>query len=96
MSQPRTTVSKDELWKILVDTAHTLTMYKNHKRYVEDVMLKEKPGISPQELAIQINVSLGEAIVILDELRGGKPPVQTSETPASQRPSDRTLFDFSR
>lgn len=95
MSESLSTMTKEDLWKILVDTAHALTMYHNHKRYVEDVMLKEKPDISPQELAIQINVPLGESIVILNELRGGKASAKTVEGASAQKPSDRTLFDFS-
>lgn len=88
-------MTKEDLWKLLVDTAHALTMYNNHKRYVEDVMLKEKPDISTQELAIQINVTLGESIVILDELRGGKTPPKATEASSAQKSSDRTLFEFS-
>ena len=65
-------LQKTELWNILLDTVHALPMFKNHKRYVEEVMLKEKPDISSKELAIQINIPLGEAIVILYELRGGR------------------------
>jgi hypothetical protein len=88
-------LSQENLWKILVETAHALTMYKNHKRYVEDVMLKEKPDISAQELAIQINVPLGESMVILEELRGGRTMPGNTGPPTPQKSSDRTLFDFS-
>jgi hypothetical protein len=70
-------------------------MYRNHKRYVEDVMLKEKPDISPQELAIQINVPLGESLVILEELRGGRTMPSIAGSPTPEKSSDRTLFDFS-
>ena len=67
-------------------------MYKHHKHYVEDVMLKEKPNISSRELAVQLNITLGEAVVLLDELRGeGTRTVETSDP--SKRPG-RTLLDF--
>ena len=90
-------LEKTELWNILVDTVHVLPMYKNHKRYVEGVMLKERPDISSKELAIQINVALGEAIVILDELRGGKREPDTANAPTSPpKGTDRSLLDFAK
>ncbi len=95
MSKAPVGLEKEQIWKILVDTAHTLPMYKSHKRYLEDVMIKEKPEISPQELAVQLNVPLGEALVLLEEVRGGK--VAKSASGAStniSNVSDRTLMDF--
>jgi len=92
MGQRGASLQKDELWKLLVDTVHSLPMYKHHKHYVEDVMLKEKPGISPQELAVQLNVTLGEAIVLLDELREEGPKAIGSGD--SSKPAGRTLLDF--
>jgi hypothetical protein len=95
MSQARVPLQKDELWKLLVDTAHALPMYKNHKHYVQDVMLKEKPEISAQELAVQINVPLGEAIVLLDELRSPSVPQGSADvTAAGGKNVNKTLFDF--
>ena len=92
MSHTGPALQKDELWKLLVDTVHSLPMYKHHKHFVEDVMLKEKPDISPQELAVQINVTLGEAIVLLDELRGeGTRAIKSGD---SSKPPGRTLLDF--
>ena len=89
-------LEKTELWNILVDTVHVLPMYKNHKRYVEGVMLKEKPEISSRELAIQINVTLGEAIVILDELRVGKHESDAANAPSPPKRTDRSLLDFAK
>jgi hypothetical protein len=90
MSLPR-----DELWKVLVDTVHALPMYKNHKRYVEDSMIKEKPDISAQELAVQLNIALGEALVMLDEIRGSTTELKIGIPGASSsKPSARTLLDF--
>ncbi len=96
MSQNPAGLPKEELWKILVETAHALPMYKNHKRYVEDVMLKEKPEISPQELAIQLNIPAGEALVMLEEIRGSKPAKSPAGviTSSSKKP-DHSLLDFS-
>jgi len=92
MSQAPAGLQKDELWKLLTETVHALPMYNHHKHFVEDVMLKEKPNISTQELAVQLNITLGEAIVLLDELRGEGPAASLSSD-SSKRPG-RTLLDF--
>jgi hypothetical protein len=92
MSQAPSGLQKDELWKLLTETVHALPMYKHHKHFVEDVMLKEKPNISPQELSVQLNITPGEAVVLLDELRGERSGAATSGD-SSQRPG-RTLLDY--
>ncbi len=69
MSKAPSTLSKEEMWNALVQTAHALLMYNSHKRYVEEVLLKEKPEISYQELAIRLSIPLGEALVLLSETR---------------------------
>jgi hypothetical protein len=73
-------------------------MYKNHKRFVENVMLKERPEISSKELAIQLNLTVGEAMVILYEVRGSSKREQTLASPASpsQRVNDHSLLDFAK
>jgi len=48
MSKAPTTLSKEEVWNALVQTAHALLMYNSHKRYVEETLLKENPEISPK------------------------------------------------
>ena len=60
--------TKEKLWHILVATVHTAVMYPNHKAYIRDVILREKPDVNPTELANRLNMSFGEALVILDEL----------------------------
>ena len=86
---------RDDLWALLVDTVHALPMYKHHKRYVEEVMLKERPDISAKELAVQINVTLGEAVVMLDELRATRAsPSRTEPASGVDKPTSRTLLDF--
>jgi hypothetical protein len=62
--------SEDPLWPILVETVHSLILYHHHKAFVRDVILHEKPDLTPQELALSLGVSVGEAMVILSELRG--------------------------
>ncbi|MGB9853781.1 MAG: hypothetical protein ACPLRY_03120 [Candidatus Bathyarchaeales archaeon] len=60
---------KEKLWPILVETVHAMVMYANHKAYTREVVLHEKPDITPQELAARLGIPLGEALVILHELR---------------------------
>jgi predicted nuclease of restriction endonuclease-like RecB superfamily len=64
--------TKEKLWPILINTVHTLAMYPNHKAYTRETILQEKPEISPDELARRLNLSLGEALVILYELASGR------------------------
>ena len=60
------------LWPLLVETVHAMVMYPHHKAYVRDVVLHEQPDASAQELAIKLGIPLGEALVILCELRKTK------------------------
>ena len=60
---------KEKLWPILIETVHALIMYPNHKAYTHEVVLHEKPDITPTELAARLGIPLGEALVILYELK---------------------------
>jgi hypothetical protein len=60
--------TKEKLWLILVDAVHAAVMYPSHKAYVRDTILREKPDVTPQELVNRLNMPLGEALVVLDEL----------------------------
>ena len=60
--------TNDNLWLILVETVHANVMYPTHKAYTRDILLREKPDISADELAARLNLPVGEAIVILYEL----------------------------
>jgi hypothetical protein len=60
--------TKEKLWLILVDTVHKTVMYPSHKAYIRDVILRDEPDVTPTELATRLNMSLGEALVILYEL----------------------------
>jgi hypothetical protein len=68
--------TKEKLWPILVETVHAIIMYPNHKAYTREVILHEKPDITPAELAARLNIPLGEALVMLfelaDERKGAK------------------------
>jgi len=57
------------LWPILQETVHSIIMYPHHKAYTRDVILNEQPDITPKELAAKLSISLGEAMVILFELK---------------------------
>lgn len=57
------------LWTILQEAVHSMIMYPHHKAYTRDVILNEQPGITPKELAAKLGISLGEAMVILFELK---------------------------
>lgn len=62
-------ITENELWPILVDTVQSLILYQHHKAYIRDVLLPEKPESSPHDLTSDLGISLGEAMVILYELR---------------------------
>lgn len=62
---------KNPLWPILVETVHSMILYPRHKAYTRDVVLQEQPDVTPSDLAVEIGVSLGEALVILYELQKG-------------------------
>jgi len=60
------------LWPILVETVHSIVMYPHHTAYVRDVVLVEQPNTTAKDLALRLNISLGESIVILYELQKSK------------------------
>ena len=62
-------VESDSLWPILVEVVHALVMYKYHRRYISTVVLNEKPNITAKQLSLELRIPLGEAFVILHELK---------------------------
>ena len=60
--------TKEKLWLLLVETVHAAVMYPSHKAYTREAILREKPDITPVELANRLNMPVGEALVILYEL----------------------------
>jgi hypothetical protein len=68
--------SKEKLWAILVETVQSIVMYPTHKAYTRESILPANAEVTAEELALRLNMSLGEAIVILDEL------AQERKTPA--------------
>lgn len=63
---------KNPLWLILAETAQRLPLYNAHKAYVRDEILPEDPEVSAEEISHRLDAPLGEAMVILSELREGK------------------------
>ncbi len=57
------------LWSILVETVHAMIMFPQHKAYTRNVILHEQPDTTPSDLATKLGIPLGEAIVILFELK---------------------------
>ncbi|MGA2626843.1 MAG: hypothetical protein ABSF63_07270 [Candidatus Bathyarchaeia archaeon] len=98
MSNIQNSIEKEELWNALVDTAHALIMYKGHKRYVQEVMLKDRPDISPKELAIRLSIPLGESLVLLAETRDRESEGGKAKAPAEGggKRDDRSLLDFTK
>lgn len=60
--------SKEKLWAMLVETVHASVMYPTHKAYTREKILPENAELTSEELALRLDMPLGEAFVILDEL----------------------------
>jgi len=65
-------LERNPLWLILVETVQALPMYPSHKAYVRDSLILERPDISAEELSLRLDIPLGEAMVILHEIRREK------------------------
>lgn len=61
-------LKKEILIKLLIDVVHSMVMYTAHKQYIRELTLQEKFKFKPRELAIRLNMPLGEVLVILHEL----------------------------
>lgn len=61
--------TKEKLWLILIETVRASVMYPTHKAYIRDVLLREKPDVTADEVSLRLNMTLGEALVILNELK---------------------------
>ncbi len=64
--------SKETLWQMLVETVHYSVMFPTHKAYTRDNILPQNGDITANELAQMLEMSVGEAIVILSELLDGR------------------------
>jgi len=61
--------SEKHLWKLLVEAVHAIPTYPHHKSYVRDVILRDSPDTDAEELRIRLGITLGEALVILQEIK---------------------------
>ena len=68
-------LEKSPLWDVLVEAVHCLPIYKSHKTYVKETILPQKPDVTPEELSDRLGISLGEAMVILEEIKVEKPKI---------------------
>jgi hypothetical protein len=59
---------ENPLWLILLETAQTLPMYKAHLNYTKDTIILENSKITPEELSQRLDITLGEALIILSEI----------------------------
>lgn len=66
-SEKDDSVARD-LWSILQKTVKEMILYPNHLDYTRTEILPQNPSITPEELAIRLQVPLGVALVILDQL----------------------------
>jgi hypothetical protein len=62
-------LERNSLWLILVEAVHALPMYPSHKAYVRNSLALEAPEVSAEELSYRLDIPLGEALVILHEIR---------------------------
>jgi hypothetical protein len=61
-------IEENPLWPILVDTVHALPLYPSHKSYTRDHLLVKDSNLTPKEIVYELDITLGEAMVILNEL----------------------------
>ncbi len=62
-------LERNPLWLILIEAVHALPMFPSHKAYVRNSLLLEAPEVSAEELSYKPDIPLGEAQVILHEIK---------------------------
>jgi len=67
-SEEKTAPARD-WWAILQETVKSMVLFPHHMAYTRDHILPGRPYITPEELGIQLDVPLGVALVILDQLK---------------------------
>ena len=60
---------RNPLWPILVETARNHPLYPGLIGYVRDKVLPDNPDISAKAVAARLAIPLGQAMVILSDLR---------------------------
>ena len=61
--------TKEQILELLVDTVHSMILYPQHKRYINNLILSNQNNLEPQLLAARLDITLGEALVIIKDLR---------------------------
>jgi hypothetical protein len=46
-----------------------MILYSHHKKYIHDVILSEDNCLKPQILAARLNITLGEVLVIIKDIK---------------------------
>lgn len=72
------------LWRALADVVKMLPGFQDHLAYVRDEILPRRPDISAEELSRDLGIPVGEALIILDELR--KFPCEVEEELSEELP----------
>jgi ribosomal protein S25 len=60
--------SKRDWQSILEETVRSMVLFPYHVDYTRMNILPKNPSISPEELADQLDIPLGVAIIVLEEL----------------------------
>ena len=61
--------TKEQILELLVDTVHSMILYPQHKRYINTLILSNQKDLEPQLLAARLDITLGEVLVIIKDLR---------------------------
>jgi hypothetical protein len=64
--------TKEQIIELLVDNVHSMILYPQHKNYINNLILNQQNNLQPQLLAARLDISLGEVLVILEELKEKK------------------------
>lgn len=64
--------TKEQILELLVDTVHSIILYPQHKSYINNLILGDENNQEPQLLAARLNITLGEVLIILKELKEKK------------------------
>lgn len=60
------------LWDILTETAQRNPMYAGLVGYTRDHIISKNPKVTAKELASKLSISLGESLIILEEVSKDK------------------------
>lgn len=64
--------TKEQILDLLIDNVHSMILYPQHKKYINNLIVRQQNNLEPQLLAARLDISLGEVLVILKELEEKK------------------------